>query len=98
MNAARRMEIEWSFNPPTASHQGGVWERMIRTIRKVLVAVIPNTAITDEVLSTVFCEVENLVNGRPLTKCSVDPLDQMPLTPNHFIMLEGNYPPTWTTF
>ena len=40
MNAARRMEIEWSFNPPTASHQGGVWERMIRMSRSDVIGVI----------------------------------------------------------
>ncbi|XP_068204676.1 uncharacterized protein [Palaemon carinicauda] len=28
--------ISWTFNPPTASHMGGVWERQIRTVRKVL--------------------------------------------------------------
>ena len=45
---------------------------MIRTIRKVLMAVIPSASMTDDVLQTMFCEVEKIVNGRLLTKCSAD--------------------------
>ena len=29
-------ETKWDFNPPAASHMGGIWERQIRTVRKVL--------------------------------------------------------------
>ena len=28
--------IKFLFNPPAASHSGGVWERQIRTVRNVL--------------------------------------------------------------
>ncbi|XP_076047314.1 uncharacterized protein LOC143028837 [Oratosquilla oratoria] len=28
----RRLDVEWSFNPLSASHHGGVWERMIRSL------------------------------------------------------------------
>jgi len=28
--------IRWSFNPPASSHHGGVWERMIRLMQRVL--------------------------------------------------------------
>ena len=30
---------KWEFNPPHASHFGGVWDRQISTIRRVLDAM-----------------------------------------------------------
>ena len=57
VRATRRQEVEWTYNPPLASHHGGVWERMIRTVRRVMVAVLnSNTRMTDEMLHTVLCE------------------------------------------
>ena len=32
--------IEWKFNPLAARHQGGVWERLIRSIRRILHSLI----------------------------------------------------------
>ena len=40
-----KKEIDWKFNPPAASHMGGVWERQIRTIRSVLAGIIITTNI-----------------------------------------------------
>ena len=34
------MGTRWEFNPPRASHYGGIWERMIRIIRRVLEATM----------------------------------------------------------
>lgn len=88
--------VEWVFNPPLASHHGGVYERQIRTVRRVLLAILgPEAVVSDDVLSTAFCEVENTVNSRPLTKCRDDPLDEVPLSPNHLLLLDGNVPITW---
>lgn len=28
--------IKWKFNPPGASHMGGIWEQVIRSVRKIL--------------------------------------------------------------
>ncbi|XP_070549159.1 uncharacterized protein [Ptychodera flava] len=80
--------VEWHFNPPTASHFGGVWERMIRTTRKILFSLFREQPriVDDETLSTVFCEAENIINNRPLTTTSSNPTnDLLPLTPNMII-------------
>ena len=99
VEAARRNNVSWTFNPPLASHHGGAWERMIRTVRRVLLQVLnPRVPLTDEILHTTFCEVENIVNSRPLTKCGDDPTDDTPLTPNHFLLLQGNYSFIWGDF
>jgi hypothetical protein len=39
-NFATRRRIVWKFNIPAASHHGGVWERQIRTVRKILQAML----------------------------------------------------------
>ena len=33
-------DLVWEVNPPLASHFGGVWERAIRSVRKVIDAVL----------------------------------------------------------
>ncbi|KAG1714704.1 hypothetical protein GQR58_000941 [Nymphon striatum] len=86
---AVRHNIEWHFNPPSASHMGGAWERIIRSIRRILSGMILEIkSLTDETLDTLFCEIESILNGRPLTKLSDDVLDPTPLTPNHLLMLK----------
>ena len=80
----------WIFNPPGASHFGGVWERQIRTIRKVLLAVCKEQRMTEEALYTLMCEVEFTVNSRPLTKSSDDPNDFEALTPNHLLLMKSD--------
>ena len=82
-----QQNINWLFNPPSGSHHGGVWERCIRTARKLLVALLKQQTVDDECLATVMCEVESIMNSRPLTKVSDDPMDLEALTPNHLLLL-----------
>ena len=97
VRAARRRDIEWVFNPPFASHHGGCFERLIRTARKVLCAVLtPNARLTDDILQTALCEVENIMNSRPLVPASSDIDDCDPITPNHLLLLRGNYSLPWS--
>ena len=79
-------QIEWHFNPPTASHMGGIWERLVASVKRALRVVLGRQVVTDEVLSTALVEVEYVVNSRPITYCSGDADDPEPLTPNHFLL------------
>jgi len=84
-----KQQIDWQFNVPGASHMGGVYERMIRTVRKILTGMlIDKCRLTDDILRTFLCEVEAIVNSRPLTKMSDDPKDDLPLTPSSFLSVE----------
>ena len=87
--------IQWVFNPPVAPHMGGVWERLVRSCKKALNAVLQNQFLTDEVLVKAITDVESLVNSRPLTEVSSDADDLEVLTPNHFIIgrASPNIPP-----
>lgn len=74
---------------PAGSHHGGVWEQMIRLVRRVLSSVLRQQKLDDDGLHTVFCEVEAILNDRPITKLSDDLNDLEPLTPNHLLLLKG---------
>ena len=82
--------IEWSFNPPHAPHMGGVWERLVRSIKSTLKHLVQDRLLTDEELLSFMCETEKIINDRPLTRVGEDPRDDTPLTPNHLLLLRGN--------
>ena len=78
--------IQWKFNPPAASHMGGVWERLVASVKKALRTVLGNQVVPDDVLHTAVLEVEYQVNSRPLTYVSGHGDDPEALTPNHFLL------------
>ena len=67
-SSLKQLGIQWEFNCPLASHHGGAWERLIRITRKVLYGVMKEQPIKldDEGLQTLFCEVEDILNSRPM--------------------------------
>ncbi|XP_049314466.1 uncharacterized protein LOC125778895 [Bactrocera dorsalis] len=79
-------EIEWTFIPPASPHMGGVWERMVRSIKSVLMDILPKEGLREEVLRATLPDVENIINMRPLTYVPLESYDSEALTPNHFLL------------
>ena len=77
--------IVWRFNPPHASHMGGVWERMIGVTRRILDSMLLDARrkpLTHEVLCTLMAEVCAVVNSRPITPVTHDPESPLILSPS----------------
>ena len=86
--------IRWHFNPPAASHRGGSWERIVRSVKRTLAAIAGEVTITDETFTTFLIEVEQILNGHPITKVAADSRDVEALTPNALLKgyLEASLP------
>ena len=60
---------EFKFNVPSASHAGGVWERQVLSVRRVMAALLSTvrSQLDDECLHTFLCEAAVIMNSRPLS-------------------------------
>ncbi|XP_055586495.1 uncharacterized protein LOC129739122 [Uranotaenia lowii] len=83
--------VEWSFIPPGAPHFGGCWERLVRSVKTGLSAMLKERHPSDLVLRSTLCEVMNIINNRPLTHVSDNPQDPEPLTPNMLLLGRNNF-------
>ena len=81
----------WIFNPPSAPHMGGVWERLVRSIKSAICVPLESPRKPDdETLLTILYEAECMVNSRPLTYVPLESADDEALTPNHFLFGSSN--------
>ena len=85
-----RESCEFKFNVPTASHAGGVWERQIRSVRRVMSSLLKDvgTQFDEECLQTFLCEACAIVNSRPLNAENLSDSDFVPITPNSFLTMK----------
>lgn len=80
------LKVKWTFITPSAPHMGGIWEAAVKSMKKHLRAVLGNTALSYEDLSTVLTQIEACLNSRPLCQLSTSPDSYEALTPGHFII------------
>ncbi|XP_055633875.1 uncharacterized protein LOC129774195 [Toxorhynchites rutilus septentrionalis] len=82
-------EIEWIFNPPSAPHMGGVWERKVRSTN-ALKSLHHKQKINDEELMTLLSEAEMIVNSHPLAFVPLEDTTQEAITPNNILLASSS--------
>lgn len=78
--------IEFSFAPPYSPHFNGIAEAAVRSTKHHLKRLLRDVHFTFEEMYTCLTQVESILNSRPLTPISSDPLDFSALTPSHFLI------------
>ncbi|XP_058816184.1 uncharacterized protein LOC131679471 [Topomyia yanbarensis] len=82
-------ETEWHFNPPSAPHMGGAWERKVRSVKEALKVLSHRDKLDDEGLTTLLSEAEMIVNSHPLTFVPLETPEQEVVTPNNFLLMSS---------
>ena len=77
---------EWKFIAPRAPWWGGMWERMVGTMKSALKKSVGNRCLTQRELETCLHEIEACLNSRPLSFVGSDLEDGAALTPAHFLL------------
>ncbi|KAF6209701.1 hypothetical protein GE061_015450 [Apolygus lucorum] len=73
------------FNPPIAAWWGGWWERVVWMIKELVMRNLGQAALTYEELTTVICDIEAVINARPLTYVAEEAEELQPISPKLFI-------------
>ena len=80
--------MEWVFIPPGSPNFGGLWEAAVKSAKGHMKKVVGKAILTFEELCTLCCDIEAMLNSRPLIPVSDDPNDLGALTP--FMFLTGS--------
>lgn len=78
--------ITFTFAPPYSPHFNGMAEAAVKSTKNHLRKLLSLTNFTYEELATCLCQIEAVLNSRPLTPLSCDPSDFSVLTPSHFLI------------
>lgn len=73
MNYCSTEGIAWKFIPERAPFFGGFYERMVGVVKAAMKVSLGKKLFTVSSLRTLLCEVEAIVNSRPIVATSDDP-------------------------
>ena len=66
--------VQWTFNLEKAPWWGGIFERLVQSVKRCLRKIIGQAKFTYDELNTALIEVEGIINSCPLTYVSSDDL------------------------
>ncbi|GFQ99343.1 integrase catalytic domain-containing protein [Trichonephila clavata] len=78
--------VKWKYIIERGAWWGGFYERIVRSVKTILRKVIGKSFLTSEELETILCEIEAVINSRPITYIDSDSTGNFPLTPSHFLL------------
>ncbi|KAG5685107.1 hypothetical protein PVAND_014305 [Polypedilum vanderplanki] len=85
-------DFRWSFIPVRSAWMGGMWERMIKEVKRSLKEVINNKWIELTSFKIAMFETMHRINCRPLTHLSISHEDEEILTPHHLAKNKPGWP------
>ncbi|GFQ73001.1 integrase catalytic domain-containing protein [Trichonephila clavata] len=65
---------------------GWILQRIVRSVKTILRKVIGKSSLASEELETILCEIEAVINSRPITYIDSDYTGNFPLFPSHFLL------------
>lgn len=80
-------EINWHFSPPGSPHHNGLAEAAVKSMKSHLRKALGEKVLTLEEMHTLLCQIEGVVNARPMCALSNDPNDTQTITPAHFLQM-----------
>ena len=89
-----KQHIQWKFNAPVCPWVGEAWEALVKTVKRALRMITRERLFTENALTTCLCEVESIVNQRPLTPNSDGIDDFEAITPYHFLLGSPSFNPS----
>jgi hypothetical protein len=78
--------MKWQFITPTAPHQNGCTEALVKSCKRALKKAIGDQKLAPFELYTYFLEVANLINERPIGRVPNDPDDGSYICPNDILL------------
>jgi hypothetical protein len=81
--------VKWEFIPPYSAHMGGVYEIIVKAMKRALHSIYGYADLYLDEFQTAITAAEGLLNARPLAEVRMEAQESVILTPNHFLNAPG---------